>query len=111
MADFNPKDKSILYGPQIVGPKVRELLKGKYEIIPKTKEHIKVDADKCIGMTCQVCYIICPTGSYEMVAGKAEWKYGMQTCGECGACRYVCPANAIEWSYPEAGTGIVLKYS
>ncbi len=111
MADFNPKDKSILYGPQIVGPKVRELLKGKYEIISKTKEHINVDTNKCIGMTCQICYVICPTGSYEMVDGKAVWKYGMQTCGECGACRYVCPANAIDWSYPEAGTGIVLKYS
>ena len=33
---FKRYDPSILYGPQIVGEKVRELLKGKYEIIPKT---------------------------------------------------------------------------
>jgi ferredoxin-like protein FixX len=46
-----------------------------------------------------------------MGGGKALWKYGMETCGECGACRYVCPVNAIDWFYPEAGTGIVLKYS
>ncbi|NTW43696.1 MAG: 4Fe-4S binding protein [Anaerolineaceae bacterium] len=103
-------DSSILYGPQIVGAKVRELLKGKYEIIPKTKQHIKVNRIKCIGMTCQLCYISCPTGSFEMKEGKAIWD-GMETCGECGTCRYVCPVNAIDWSYPEAGTGIVLKWS
>jgi ferredoxin-like protein FixX len=82
---FKRYDPSILYGPQIVGEKVRELLKGKYEMIP--------------------------TGSYEMVNGKAMWKYGMETCSECGACQYVCSVGAIDWSYPEAGTGIVLKWS
>lgn len=111
MADNNKYDSSILYGPQIVGEKVRELLKGKYEVIPKTKEHIKVNTDKCIGMNCQICYITCPTGSFEMENNKAVWKYGMALCGECGTCRYVCPVDAIDWSYPEAGTGIVLKYS
>ncbi|MCR4419225.1 MAG: 4Fe-4S dicluster domain-containing protein [Clostridia bacterium] len=111
MADYKQNDAGILCGPQIVGAKVRELLQGKYEVIPKTKEHIKVDRNKCIGIGCQICYIICPTGSYEMEEGKAVWKHGMALCGECGACRYVCPVDAIDWSYPEAGTGIVLKYS
>ncbi len=109
MAKYKRSDPSILYGPQLVGPKVRELLKGKYEVIPKTKEHIKVDPDKCIG--CGICYIVCPTGSFEMVNGKAVWKYGMEVCGESGVCRYVCPVDAITWSYPESGTGIVLKHS
>jgi len=111
MAEYIRCDTSMLYGPKIVGAKVRELLKDKYEVIPKTKEHIKVDSNKCIGMACQVCYITCPTGSFEMENDKAVWKYGMKTCGECGTCLYVCPVNAIEWSYPEAGTGIVLKHS
>jgi hypothetical protein len=54
---FKRYDPSILYGPQIVGEKVRELLKGKYEIIPKTTVHIKVNPKKCIGMTCQsICH-------------------------------------------------------
>ncbi len=104
-------DASALYGPKLVGAKVRELLKGKYTVIPKTKEHIKVDKDKCIGDPCQICYIICPTGSFEMVDGKAEWKYGMELCAECGMCRYCCPQDAIDWSYPEAGTGIQLRWS
>jgi len=110
MAKYKRSDPGILYGPQLVGPKVRELLKGKYEVVAKTKEHIKVDPEKCIGMACQLCYITCPTGSFEMENGKAVWK-GIQVCGESGVCRYVCPVEAIDWSYPESGTGIVLKYS
>lgn len=108
MAKHKRSDPSILYGPQLVGSKVRELLKGKYEVIPKTKEHVKVDQNKCIG--CEICYIVCPTGSFEMVNGKAVWK-GMEVCGESGVCRYVCPVEAIDWSYPESGTGFVMKYS
>jgi ferredoxin-like protein FixX len=29
----------------------------------------------------------------------------------CGICQYVCTVGAIDWSYPEAGTGVVLKWS
>jgi len=109
--NYKRVDSSILYGPQIVGAKARELMKGKFEMIPKTKEHIKVDPNKCVGMSCQVCYCVCPSGSFEMVNGKAVWKYGMTCCCECGTCRYICAYGAIDWSYPEAGTGIVHKWT
>ena len=46
---FKRYDPSILYGPQIVGEKVRELLKGKYEMIPKTTANVRVNPKKCIG--------------------------------------------------------------
>lgn len=51
--------------------------------------------------------LFCPTGSYEMTAeGVADWsQFGMTHCGECGMCRYICPVDAIDWSYPEGGTG------
>jgi len=100
-------DTSVLYGPKIVGPQVREILAGKYEVIPKTVEHIHVDQDVCIG--CRLCYEICPTGSFTFEGGAAAWD-GMETCAESGACRYVCPVGAIDWSYPEGGTGVVNKY-
>jgi len=109
MADFVKNDGSILYGPQICGEKVRALVQDKYEVIPKTTEHIRVIPEKCNG--CQLCYITCPSGSYDMQDGKAVWAWGMKYCTECGLCRVVCPVNAIEWAYPDAGTGIVLKYS
>lgn len=116
MSNMGKKDHyrgnpEILQGSKLRGEDVRKLLKGKYEIIPKTKEHIFVDRDKCIGEACSVCYSLCPSGSFEMVDGKAEWKYGMECCLECGICQYVCPADAIDWSYPEAGTGVILKWS
>jgi len=80
------------------------------QYVNSATEHIKVDADKCNG--CAKCYRICPTGSYEMVDGKADWSiFGMSYCGECGACRYVCPVDAIEWKYPEGGTGMIHKWS
>ena len=78
---------------------------------PKTQEHIKVDANKCTG--CRLCYELCPTGSYEMTEdGAADWsQFGMTHCGECGLCRYICPVDAIDWNYPEGGTGKIHKWS
>ncbi|MFA4836743.1 MAG: 4Fe-4S binding protein [Dehalococcoidia bacterium] len=102
-------DTEILYGPKICGKKVREILKGKYEVRTKKEEHVKVIQDDCTG--CELCYIVCPTGSFEMENGKSEWKYGMEVCSDCGVCRYICPVDAIEWSYPEGGAGAVMKYS
>ena len=78
---------------------------------PKTQEHIKVDVSRCTG--CRLCYELCPTGSYEMTEdGAADWsQFGMTHCGECGLCRYICPVDAIDWNYPEGGTGKIHKWS
>ncbi len=100
-----------LTGAKLCGAKVRELLDGKFEMIPKTKEHISVDKDKCVGEACSICYSLCPGGAFEIVDGKAAWAFGMTNCMECGICQYVCPVAAIDWAYPEAGTGVILKWS
>ncbi|MGI6216419.1 MAG: indolepyruvate ferredoxin oxidoreductase subunit alpha [Coriobacteriales bacterium] len=108
---YSDIDVDILKGPQLYGPKLREMLKGKYEVIEKKKypDHIKVNPDRCNG--CKDCMYLCPCGCYEMQDGKAVWAYG-GLCAECGLCQYVCSqVHAIDWSYPEAGTGIVLKWS
>lgn len=99
-------DTSSLEGPAICGAAIRERLEGILVMSdkPKTEEHIKVDTEACVG--CKLCYELCPSGSYEMNEdGKAEWAFGMQYCGECGLCRYICPVDAIDWSYPQGGTG------
>jgi len=90
------------------GVKLRKKIKGMTEIIPRKKEFIRVDQDKCNG--CKLCVKFCPSGSFEMENGKAIWK-GLETCLEVGLCYHVCPVDAIEWSYPEGGTGIVFKHS
>lgn len=106
---YSDINREILAGPQLYGAELREFLKGKYEVIPKTLEHIKVDQERCNG--CGLCEIVCPAGCYELESGKATWKYGA-LCVECGACQYVCSqVHAIDWSYPEGGTGVVLKYT
>ena len=106
-------DPGILHGAKFCGATIREFLDGKFEMIPKTKEHIFVNQEKCIGTSCSICFITCPGGAFEMSGegGKATWEYGMTNCMECGICQYVCPVDAIDWAYPEAGTGIVLKWS
>ncbi|MDR1185401.1 MAG: 4Fe-4S binding protein [Coriobacteriales bacterium] len=103
----------ILFGNQLAGAKVRELLDGLVVMgdKPKTEEHIKINPEKCNG--CGRCYRLCPTGSYEMTPeGIADWRtFGMTNCGECGLCRYVCPVDAIDWNYPQGGTGIIHHWS
>jgi len=42
---------------------------------------------------------------------KAEWKYP-NFCFECGICYHLCDkVHAIDWTYPEAGTGAILHYT
>lgn len=104
---YSDIDMAILEGSKLYGAALREFLAGKYEVIPKTFQHIKVQPERCNG--CGLCAKLCPAGCYEMEGGKAVWKYG-QGCVECGACQYICSqVSAIDWSYPEGGTGIVMR--
>jgi len=102
----------MLYENTIRGAEVRKRVNGILVMSEnkKTEEHIKVDREKCTG--CKLCYDLCPTGSYEMTEGKADWAtFGMDYCGECGLCRYICPVGAIEWNYPEGGTGKIHQWA
>ena len=73
----------------------------------KTRIHIKVLREKCTG--CGRCVQVCPSGSWRMRGGVAEWR-GMGLCLECGACYHVCPEEAILWRYPEGGEGVAYQF-
>ena len=106
---FDCIDRDALKDYDLHGARVREIVAGKVDMIPKATEHIKVNAERCNG--CQLCVKLCPAGCYEMDGRKAVWRYG-QYCVECGACQYFCSVvNAIDWSYPEGGTGMVMHCS
>lgn len=91
------------------GARLREKIRGYFELIePENKDFIKVIPEKCGG--CRICYQQCPGGCFEMEEDKAIFKYP-EFCFECGACYNICPSDAIFWELPEAGTGIVMRWS
>jgi len=73
--------------------RVCELLRMKQE---KRKPFVvKVDAEKCLGEKCGVCYSAfrCPAFVQDPVTGKAAIKE--EACPGCGVCVTVCPSKAI----------------
>ncbi len=93
---------------EFMGKKLRDKIKDYTEWVPKKKAHIRVIEEKCTG--CGLCAMICPGGCWAIKNGKAVIET-LETCYECGACYHICKYEAIEWSYPEGGTGVVFKYS
>ncbi|HUX98793.1 MAG TPA: 4Fe-4S binding protein [Candidatus Deferrimicrobium sp.] len=90
------------------GAKLREKLKDLVEMIPTKGDNIKVIEGKCGG--CKLCFKHCPGGCFEMIDGKAKYSHP-ELCFECGACLILCPTGAIDWTYPEGGTGVILRYT
>ena len=76
--------------------------------IGDTGEFIKINLDKCIG--CGRCVIICPMNLWKIVNRKAsiDDNYKEQ-CLECAHCYSICENDAIDFSYPAGGTGIIFK--
>ncbi len=84
----------------------KRLLLNKFNIY--TKSHIEIDFSKCEKCELKPCILICPAGLYELVNGKLTHNY--EGCLECGACRIVCPYNAIKWDYPPGGYGVCYQF-
>ena len=70
--------------------------------------HIKVNADLCEACSDKPCLYVCPVQNYVLRDGKLAFSW--QGCVECGACRIVCPRDAVEWNYPRGGFGVSLRY-
>jgi len=54
-----------------------------------------VDAEACIG--CQLCYVTCGRGVYEMHEGVAVAVDAMECAVGCSTCGNICPTAAIEF--------------
>ncbi len=79
----------------------------KFEIY--SKPHIIVDKDKCLKCPEKPCVKACPAGLYTVdEEGRLQFNY--EGCLECGACRLICPYNAVKWSYPPGGFGVHYQF-
>jgi NAD-dependent dihydropyrimidine dehydrogenase PreA subunit len=72
------------------------------EWIESTGDFIKIDEQICTG--CANCVKVCLAACFEIVNKKAKIK-SLEKCMECAACWYVCAEEALEFTWPEGGTG------
>ena len=83
-------------------------LEGLTKRIPGTGNFITIDYNKC--NNCDRCLIICVMNLWRRKEGKINIIDGYQSkCLECAACYQVCDARAINFQYPNGGTGIVIE--
>lgn len=74
-----------------------------------TGDFIQFNEDKCNG--CGMCELVCAATLWTMKGGKARLapRY-RELCFECAACWEICEREAIDFSYPAGGTGLIIEY-
>jgi len=75
-----------------------------------TGDFITYDRQKCNG--CGSCALVCATGMWSVPKGKKAKispKY-REHCFECAACYAMCEQDAIDFRYPNGGSGIIIKH-
>lgn len=77
--------------------------------VDKSDNFIGYEEDKCNG--CGKCADVCSVGLWTVKEGKARLsKRYRESCLECAACWEICDQEAIDFSYPKGGTGVVIEY-
>lgn len=85
----------------------KSLYANKYNV-DEHQSHLKVkDMAVCERCEHKPCTRFCPAAVYVWEQGKLTVQYS--GCLECGSCRFACPSDNIEWSYPRGGYGTVIK--
>ena len=72
--------------------------------------HITVKKERCQECPTRPCLVICTAENYKWDEKRDELVFNYEGCLECGACRIICPRDAIEWSYPKGGYGVKYRF-
>jgi ferredoxin like protein len=72
--------------------------------------HITVQKERCSQCRTKPCLSACPAENYTWNEGSDELIFNYEGCMECGTCRFICPLDAIDWSYPRGGFGVSYKW-
>jgi ferredoxin like protein len=70
------------------------------------ESHIVVKKEACADCPTRPCIPACPAGNYEWEESEGKLTFNYEGCLECGTCRFICPLDAIDWSYPRGGFGV-----
>ena len=62
-------------------------------------------ADEC---TVDDCVDVCPANVWRTDDDGIP-TIAYENCLECGTCRWGCPYDNVEWTYPERGAGVTYK--
>jgi ferredoxin-like protein FixX len=77
-------------------------------VIESPLDFISVDHEKCMG--CGNCVIICGMNLWKIRDSKAMLRRDYKKfCTECASCYTVCDYDAIEFTFPPGGYGIVYE--
>jgi ferredoxin like protein len=74
------------------------------------KAHITVIKECCRDCTTRPCLVVCTAENYQWDEKRDELVFNYEGCLECGACRLICPQDAIDWSYPRGGYGVKFRF-
>ncbi|TXT62309.1 MAG: Ferredoxin-2 (modular protein) [Promethearchaeota archaeon] len=75
--------------------------------VPAPEDFISIEKDLCNG--CAACLKVCLANCFELKNGKAKIK-SLEKCMECSSCWYICPTEAINFTYPAGGTGFKTNF-
>jgi ferredoxin like protein len=72
--------------------------------------HITVEKELCSRCTGKPCLSACPAENYTWNDDNDSLVFNYEGCLECGTCRFICPLDAITWSYPRGSFGVAYRW-
>ena len=74
-----------------------------------SSDHIRHDRERCTD--CGNCVMICSMNLWQIRSGKVQLAEDYKKyCLECASCFQVCDQGAVNFTFPEAGHGVIYAH-